>query len=322
MDKNEILLGVVDEYDKLRADAEAKRDLRVKEVYKSIPQIEEIDNKINEIGSNTLNAILSDPDKKGLKEEMKKKFEILKQKRNEILKANSVSEDFDKIIYRCSKCNDTGFIEGKGRCNCFNQRLIDFSYKQSGMYEMIKKQNFDTFDLSLFGKKKFDKEETSHENMKKIKSFCEKYVENFDNESQSLCFYGDTGLGKTFMSCCVAKALMDKEKSVIYISAPKLFKMMDDERFGREREGIEDIYNCDMLIIDDLGTEAESKFVVPSLLEIINERLSHDKKMIISTNLNFKGMEDTYTKRFSSRLLENFTIMIFYGDDIRKKKYK
>lgn len=320
MYKPEALQGVAEEYEKLRTDAENKRDLRVKEVYEKFPEIKEIDNKINEIGSNTLNDILKNPDKKGFKEEMHKKFEILKQRRKELMEKNNIPADFDKVIYRCSKCNDTGYVEGQGRCSCFNQSLIDYSYKQSGMNEMIKKQNFETFDLMLFDNKKYNKDKTSYENMKNIKNFCEKYVENFDNETTNLCFYGDTGLGKTFMSCCVAKALMDKGKSVIYIRSAKLFKMLDDERFGRETDGIDDIYNCDMLIIDDLGTEAENKFVTPSLLEIVNERINKNKKMLISTNLNFSGLEKYYTKRFTSRLLESFTVMVFYGEDIRRKK--
>ncbi len=320
MDKLEALQGVAEEYEKLRSDAQNKRDRRVIEVYEKVPEIKEIDIKINEIGSNTLNEILKNPDKKGFKEEMHKKFEILKQRRKELIEKNNIPADFDKVEYRCSRCNDTGYVEGEGRCTCFNQSLINFSYKQSGMNEMIKKQNFETFDLMLFDKKKYDRDKTSYENMKNIKNFCEKYVENFDNETTSLCFYGDTGLGKTFMSCCIAKALMDKGKSVIYIRAAKLFKMLDDDRFGRETEGLQDIYNCDMLIIDDLGTEAENKFVIPSLLEIVNERLNNNKKMLISTNLNFNGMETYYTKRFTSRLLENFTVMVFYGEDIRRKK--
>ncbi len=320
MDRLEALQGVAEEYEKLRSDAQNRRNLRVREVYEKFPEIKEIDDKINEIGSNTLNEILKNPDKKGLKEKMHKEFELLKKKRKELLKKNNIPEDFDKVEYRCSKCNDTGYIEGKGKCTCFNQSIINFSYNQSGMNEMIKKQNFDTFDLTLFDKKKYDREKTAYENMKNIKKFCEKYVENFDNETTNLCFYGDTGLGKTFMSCCIAKALMDKGKSVIYIRAAKLFRMLDDDRFGRGTEGINEIYDCDMLIIDDLGTEAENKFVVPSLLEIVNERINKNKKMIISTNLNFNGMETYYTKRFTSRLLESFTVMVFYGDDIRRKK--
>lgn len=320
MNNLDAMQSVAEEYDKLRADAKTKRDLKVQEVYSIVPEIKEIDTKINEIGSNTLNAILLNPDNKGLKEKMHEQFKVLKKRRLELLDKNSIPRDFDQLQYRCKKCNDTGYIEREGRCSCFTQSLINYSYKQSGMDEMIKKQNFDTFNLMLFDKKKYNKDKTAYENMQNIKSFCEKYADNFDNETNSLCFYGDTGLGKTFMSCCIAKALMDKGKSVIYIRANKLFKLLDDDRFGREPEGIEDIYECDLLIIDDLGTEAENKFVTPSLLEIVNERINRNKKMLISTNLNFKGLEEGYTKRFTSRLIENFTVMVFYGEDIRRKK--
>lgn len=322
MNNSEITESIIEEYENLRAENKRRRDSEVERVYEMLPEIKEIDRKISQIGSETLRNILTNPDKKGLKEEMHNKFEILKQQRNEILTRNSVPLDFDKEKYRCEKCRDTGYIEDKGRCSCFSQKLIDYTYKQSRMSEMLKSQNFESFNINYYSKSPVQGLKYSpYENMENIRNYCLKYVREFDDMNKSLCFYGDTGLGKTFMSCCIAKALMDKGKTVLYMRAAKLFRMFDDEKFGRSTEGLDDLYDCDMLIIDDLGTETDSKFNSSYLLELINERIINNKNTVLNTNLNFKGMEERYSKRFSSRLTESFIVMYFYGDDIRRKKF-
>lgn len=320
MDRNEAISNVIEEYEKLRADNARRRDYLVYEVYEKLPEIKEIDKKIAETGSNTLKEILGNPDKKGLKEEMHKKFEILKQRKKEILLKNNIPLDFDKIHYRCEVCKDTGYVEGIGKCTCFNQRVIDHMYQQSGMGEMFKTQCFENFDISLYSKNPFkDMKNSPYENMVNIKKYCEKYVSDFDNMEKSLCFCGGTGLGKTFMSCCIAKALIEKDKTVLYMRAEKMFRLFDDEKFGRKTSQTDSIYDCDLLIIDDLGTETESKFNSSYLLELINERVMKNKKIIISTNLNFNGIEKKYTKRLTSRITESFMLLYFYGDDIRVK---
>lgn len=318
---SEILDIIINEYEKQRSLNKREREKRVEEVYRRVPEIEEIDNKISEIGRTTLMDILSNQNKNNAKENMHSKFEILKQRKNELLNKNNIPDDYDKIKYKCPLCMDTGHIEGNGRCICFKQKLINILYEQSNMSEIMKKQNFDTFDFSYFSKKTYENlKKSPYENMVNIKSFCEGYIENFEKISKSLVFYGDTGVGKTFMSSCIAKAVIEKGNTVIYLRASKLFRMFDDDRFGKLTDGMKDIYNCDLLIIDDLGTEATYKNNNSYLLELVNERVCNDKKIIINTNLNFKNLEEKYTKRLSSRILENFTMIYFYGEDIRKIK--
>lgn len=320
MDSTQALEKIVAEYEKLRAENINKRDKAVNEVYKKIPEIKEIDDKMYSLGQNTLREILSNPDKTGLKEELHKKYEILKQKRSEILIKNNIPSDFDKVKYRCEKCNDTGYIEGVGRCSCFNQRYIDCMYEQSKMKELFKTQNFESFNINYYSEKINDKYGKSpKKQMEEVKQFCENYAENYKNIKKSLCFYGDTGLGKTFMSSCISKRLIDDGFTVLYIRAPKLFRLLEDERFGRNEESVKELYDCDMLVIDDLGTEPEGKNNSSYILELINERIMNNKKLIINTNLNFAGMEKKYTKRFSSRLIESFNVLLFFGEDIRRK---
>lgn len=320
MDSN-VMDSIITEYENQRALNERERDERVRKVYKIVPEIEEIDKQISVIGRETLRKILADPDKTEVKEEMHTKFEVLKQRKKEILTKYNIPLDYDKIKYRCSLCKDTGSIEGVGRCSCFKQKVIDNLYEQSNMKELLKKQNFNMFRDDFYSKRPLRGfEKTPYENIKNIKDFCVKFINNFDKPSKSLLFYGDTGLGKTYMSSCIGKELMDRNKTVLYIRASRLFRLFDDERFGRLEEDIKGLYKSDLLIIDDLGTEAFSKNNASFIIDLINDRINNDKKMIINTNMNFEGLEKLYTKRFSSRLLDSFDMMYFYGDDIRRIK--
>ena len=321
MDSTQAMEKIIEEYENLRSQNQRKRDSRVQEVYEKVPRIKEIDEKMNLLGQNTLREILKNPDKKGLKEELHNKYEILKQSRREILEKEGIDVDFDKVRYRCSQCSDTGYIEGVGRCSCFNQRILDCMYEQSNMRELFKTQSFEKFNLDYYEDTKTGRYNKSpRENMKNIKAFCEEYVEHFSSNSNNLCFYGDTELGKTYMSSCIARRLIDKGYTVLYIRASKLFKLSEDERFGRNTDSVEELYRCDVLIIDDLGTEPDSKNNPSYLLDLINERDMNNKKVIINTNLNFQGLENKYTKRFSSRLIEGFNVLLFYGKDIRQIK--
>ena len=317
-----VIEKIVEEYEAQTEKNIRERDQRVREVYKKIPEIEKIDDEINRIGSSTLKKILSDPDNGDIKIEMENKFKILSQRKKELIEKNNIPADYDKLHYKCSLCKDTGYVEGQGRCSCFKQKLINNLYMSSNMNELLKKQNFDTYDPEVFGKEKIKGLKYSpYENMQIIRRVCEKFADNIDEPGKNIIFHGDTGLGKTFMSSCIAKRVMDSGHTVIYIRASRLFKILDDERFGRAAEGLENIYNSDLLIIDDLGTELSSKNNSSYLFDLVNERLTGEKKIIINTNLNFEGLEKLYTKRFTSRIMESFEMLYFYGEDIRRKKF-
>ena len=175
MDNMEALNAVVEEYEKLRSDNKRRRDLKVSEVYKKVPEIEEIDKEISKIGSSTLQKILTSPDKKGLKEDMHNKFTVLKQRRRELLISNSIPLDFDKIKYRCNECCDTGYIEGKGKCSCFKQSVLDRLYKQSNMSEMIREQNFDTLQWKWFKGAEKDSEKEYGKHKRLLSGICRKF---------------------------------------------------------------------------------------------------------------------------------------------------
>ena len=191
------------------------------------------------------------------------------------------------------------------------------------MDKMIAEQNFDTFSLDWYSDEKKNGI-SPRENMIKILNGSRRFCENFDSEDKSLFFFGGVGLGKTFMSCAVAKEIMDQGKTVLYIRATKLFTLYEDYRFGRntDRSFLDNVYNCDLLIIDDLGTEANGGSNNSLLFDVVNERIASGRKMIINTNLEPENLDKIYTQRFTSRLYANFYIYKFLGQDIRMKKLK
>lgn len=323
------------DYERLRANAEKKRAERVEEVYKRIPRLEQIHTEINRAGPENIGRILSEK-RKGLEKagdiiksgaenaKFEEKIRRLENEKNLLLDQYGIPRDFDKPVYSCSACSDTGYVNGQ-RCRCMQQRLINEMYAVSNIEKTLKEQNFDTFEFKYFSTEPLADGVSELEKMQVYYSRCLEYCKNFDNATKSLLFHGKPGTGKTFLSSCIAKYLIDHGKTVVYMRAAKLFAMYEDYRFGRSDEMrvmIDRIQNADFLIIDDLGAELQNKSTVPFFLELLNERMQYEKKMLISTNLTFKELTNTYSDRFTSRLYEYFNIIHFIGEDIRYKKIK
>jgi DNA replication protein DnaC len=153
---------------------------------------------------------------------------------------------------------------------------------------------------------------------------CRRFVETFDEQFENLFLYGDTGLGKTFLSHCIAKELLERTHSVIYFSSFRLFELFADSAFGRsdssQDEMEQHIFDCDLLIIDDLGTELVNSFVSSELFHVLNERILRRKSTLISTNLSLATFADTYSERIFSRISSNYRMLKLIGDDIRLLK--
>ncbi len=316
---------IMEEYEKKRLKKEYERDKRITKIYSEFPEIEKIDKEINSSGARNVENIISNL---GMADELNKEYSDKIKKlyalRNGIIEKNKIDPKFDSIKYDCEKCSDTGFTPDGKRCECFNRRLINYSYNRSNLSEILKRENFGTFSFDFYSKEKNGKRLSPYENMVEIYNSAKRFCKNFDKEEKGFVFYGSTGLGKTFLSSCIAKELMDSGKSVIYMSAPRLFILFEDYRFNRldDESMVEDLYSADLLIIDDLGTENQNKNSVAALFDLMNERLSNDKKMIISTNYSMNELSRMYSSRFTSRIYEYFIIYGFYGDDIRIEKLK
>ncbi|QZY55140.1 ATP-binding protein [Crassaminicella profunda] len=316
------------EYEKTR-DVEIKAlEKRKMEVYEKIPKVKEIDETIGKTGILISKAILENPTnyEKSL-EKIHKAMEQLKQEKAILLTENNVPMNYLDLNYKCSSCKDTGFLTNGKKCNCFKQKLITRAYFMSNMEAGLKKENFQTFDIALFSDEPFEDENlTPKQNMQNILAVCEGFVFNFDTKSnENLLFYGTTGLGKTFLCNCIAKALLDKGKIVVYQTAFRILEILENHKFKKQKNktletSYQLLFDSDLLIIDDLGTELTNAFTNTEIFNIINSRLIQNKKIIISTNLSPLEIANTYSDRVFSRIFGSFTSLNFYGKDLRWEK--
>lgn len=315
---------LLNEYEAIRnAHAETQYQHQ-QEIYEKIPRIKELDEQIGGMGFQIAASIFKDIDIQAFISEQKKKITDLKILKAELLTMNHYPVDYLELKYDCPKCKDTAYV-GNVKCSCFKQKLINKYYAQSNLKELVKKENFDTFDLRYYSTERNEAEKISaRENMQRILTHCISFSNRFDTTKESLFFYGNSGLGKTFLSNCIAKDLLDSGKIVIYQTSANLIEIIRKLKFDESSspELLEDIMECDLLIIDDLGTEPNTAFSHAELFNIINTRQLRDKCMIISTNYSLNDLLSIYPERISSRILGNFKMFKFFGADIRIMKNK
>ena len=214
--------------------------------------------------------------------------------------------DYLEPVYHCSKCRDTGFLETT-QCDCLKQRIIRALYAQSGIEHLLANNNFDTLSYDYY-------EGADLEAFKAAVQACKDMIAHFPATRDNLLFYGTVGCGKSFLSGCVAKELMDRGVSVVYFSAAQLFDILYQNTLYN---GLEDLYNYELVIIDDLGAEMTNSFVTTALFSFLNERILREKATIISTNLSLSDMKDRYSDRIVSRIIQNFKLCKLSGPDIR-----
>ena len=320
----EIIKKVLNDYELLRTRAENKRDKYVKELYIKYPRLEEINNEINRLGFENTKKIMQNPlQSKYFNEEFKEKLEKLKSEEKEILEEKNIPLDYQKPVYECKICSDTGYV-GNKKCNCFKEKLIKQAYSRSNLSNMLNEHGFENFSLKYYSdEKKGEGIQSDRENMRGIYMSCKKFCDEFTGVRKNLLMLGKPGLGKTFMSDCIAKEILNKGYTVVYVRATSLFRDYEEYKFGRKEDfDMDRLYNCDLLIIDDLGTENISKYGVSFLFDLINERIDRNKKMIINTNFSMNEISKTYSSRITSRIYEFFSILHFKGEDIRVKKLR
>lgn len=322
---NRFIRQILLEYEKRKDRAEKELEYRQNEVYKIVPRLKEIDDEIAKVGIKLSRAILQNPSSYEIEvAKIREHTEKLKQEKAVLLTENNIPLSFLEINYTCSICEDTGFVSSGKKCKCFKQQLIDRAYDMSNISHSLEQENFQTFNIEVFSNDKFENEDlTPRENMVNISSIAESFVINFDKSNgENLLFYGTTGLGKTFLCNCIAKALLDKGKIVVYQTAFKILEILEEYKFNRDkspeiRESYNLLFDCDLLIMDDLGTELTNTFTNVELFNIINTRLIANKKTIVSTNNSPLEIAEKYSDRIYSRIFGEFTILKFYGPDLR-----
>ena len=331
---SEILSTLLLEYDQKKRKAELDAEKRKETLYAKLPRLQEIEDELNNFAISTAKNILNGTSNS--LNDLNKKVAELKAEKEKLLEINKIPKNFLEPNYECFFCKDTGYIQlenyTSSLCSCLKQKLLDISYNKSNISN-LSKENFDTFRPEIFSDvvspEKYKMNISPRQNMITIKEKCLEFIENFDNpDTHNLLFTGNTGLGKTFMSNCVANELIKKGKNVLYQTAPVLLETVIDNKMNKYKNPSQDnfyknVLEADLLIIDDLGTECINSMKLSELFTILNTRLlnlnNKVTKTIISTNLNINNIFKNYEERIGSRIAGFYDIYYFFGDDLRFK---
>lgn len=301
-----------------RSRALAEREEHHRIAVAAVPEILETEEKMSSAGLATIKALGMGAD--DAKEYIRKLSEInlaAQAQRSLLLKNAGFPENWLDVRYSCKKCEDKGFVNGI-MCDCFKELLKSLEYEKLCSNLPVNNCRFDNFKLDYYPE---GVGTSPRRRMESVLDFCKTYAAEFSQKSSSLLLYGHTGLGKTHLSLAIAGKVVEAGYGVIYSSAQNLFNKLEKEKFGRSDGNTEEnILDCDLLIIDDLGAEFTTQFTVSALYNIVNSRELEGKPTIISTNLTPEQLLSTYSERIASRILNNYTLLRFDGTDIRQIK--
>ena len=308
-------------YEEKRAKSRDLANLHYERACQKVPELASIDASISSASLDQAKKLLAG-DGTALAS-LKEGIRSLSDRRRRLLSDAGFPEDYLEQHFECPDCQDTGYI-GSRKCTCFKKAEIELLYAQSNLNEILEKENFDSFSFDYYSAT-IKNEATglsALETARRAYDTAQRFVQNFDHKFENLFLYGDTGVGKTFLSHCIARELLRSTHCVLYFSAYDLFDMMAANSFSRKDTGTDEelIYDCDLLIIDDLGTELTNSFVSSQLFLCLNERIMRRKSTIISTNLTLKNFSDTYSERTFSRIASNYQMISLIGKDIRIQK--
>lgn len=323
--RKSIYKKILHEYDLKQLKSQRNLDKKREYIYTQSPEVKSIDSELTLTGIRVAKLIATSPaEQEAYLEKLKKHNDKLIRRKNQLLEELGLDTTYLDLAYECSKCNDTGYI-GKEKCSCFQQKLIDYAYSQSNIKKTLTEENFNTFDFNFYANEPFGNEpQTPYDNMKLIYEHARRYVQQFP-EGQNLLYYGQAGMGKTFLCNCIAKSILDKGFTVLYFTAFDLFNLLERYKFKKDHDDhlvdyFNAIFDCQLLIIDDLGSEMNTGFTSSELFNCINSRILDHKSTIISTNLSIADIQENYSDRISSRIIGNYRLYKFYGSDIRIQK--
>ena len=308
---------IMREYDDQRLENTRQMNARIAEAYEKYPQIREIDELISDLAKEHA-ASFTDGAQMSF-DTYRRKLADLRAEKEALLKCYRIAPETLQMQYHCPDCKDTGYINNE-KCHCLKQKIINQMYQQSNLREILDAENFSTLSYQYY-------DDENMEQMKIAIERCKKFTENFDKSFENILLCGTVGIGKTFLSNCIAKEILDQGHSVLYLSAFQLFDLMAKYTFSSNASK-EDafakqyphIFDSDLLIIDDLGTELTNHFTLAGFFLVINERILRKKSTLISTNLSPEEILTTYTERTASRIISNYTMLKLSGSDIRLRK--
>lgn len=299
--------------------AERKKEL----FYSKYPQAKQLEDELSSTLTKVTRAMLRNSIDlrtalENLKDENLKTQEML----NDMYIKAGISEKDLELQYSCIKCKDKGNIDGR-ICSCYKQLLKEVACKNLNKLSQFKFSTFSTFKLEYYSDEKHNNEQYSErEKIGKYFNYCKKYANSFNRNSKNIFMRGNTGLGKTHLSMAIARQVIENGFGVIYCSTPDIVSKIESEHFGKIEDGntLNVLNECDLLILDDLGTEFQTSFTRTTVYNIINSRLIINKPTIINTNLDFEELEKIYSPRLVSRIMGEYVVMNFVGKDIRQAK--
>lgn len=306
------------EYEQKYKRAEAEANARRIELWARIEGLRELDRMLSAT-STRLIAIAVGRSGESF-DEVRADAEAALEERGRLLLAYGYPVDYTDPKYDCDICHDSGYVDG-AMCECMRRALVMAGFESSGLGRHMQGQDFSTFSLEYY-----KSDARTYDNMKYILSTLRDYAENFEVRSaDNILLMGGTGLGKTHLSTAVAKALITKGNDVVYTDAIGMVADFEQARFGStagNESGNERnrYFDCDLLIIDDLGAEVSNQFTVSCIYNVLNTRINSALPTIISTNLNQKELNSRYWERITSRILGEFKPLLFLGSDVRKQK--
>ena len=315
--------AIMREYGRQQMENQHRLEARKNEIYQEIPAIRELEAEI--AGRSVAGAKRLLGGDIGVLSQLKEELADLREQKALLILAKGYPDDYLELHYRCPDCKDTGWRDGR-KCHCFLKAQMKLLYAQSNLDQVLDQENFGNLSYAYYDDQEILPEIglTNADYMRRVVRGCMDFAADFDRKKENLLFTGSTGVGKTFLTNCIARALMDSGHSVIYLSAGDLFEVFSRNKFDYDTpEDMRDTYryilDCDLLIIDDLGTELNNSFTSSQLFYCINERMNMSRSTIISTNLSIARLRDSYTDRVTSRIMR-YRIIPLYGRDIRLLK--
>ena len=316
--------AIMREYGRQQIENHHKLEERRKEIYARLPVVRQLEAEIAERSVACAKKLLEGD--KSVLDRLKEDLRDLREQKALIIRAAGYPDDYLELHYRCPDCRDTGLIDGR-KCHCFLQAQMKLLHAQSNLEDVLERENFTALSYEYYDDTEILPQLgiTNAAYMRRVVAGCREFVRDFDKKHDNLLFTGSTGVGKTFLTNCIARELMDDFHSVIYLTASDLFDVFSRNKFDYDNaEDMKDMYrfilDCDLLIIDDLGTELNNSFTSSQLFYCINERMNMSRSTIISTNLTLARLRDSYTDRVTSRIMSGYRIIPLYGGDIRLLK--
>lgn len=313
--------AIMRQYDAKQSHNRREQKCRQEEVYLAVPGIKELEDQLSTLAVRQARRLL-EGDERAV-ETLRGEYAGIAAEKQRLLTQAGYTADYLDMHYDCSLCRDTGYVNGK-KCRCFLQKELEILYHQSRIRERLEQENFDTCtDLCYSDTELVEGTQmTVRRYMQGVIAQCRRFAADFETEGGNLVLYGSTGVGKTFLAGCIARELIERYHSVVYLSAADLFDLLAKDRFDRDEESdnagsTQSILECELLIIDDLGTELSNSWTNSQLFYCLNERLLRRRSTIITTNLTPGQLGREYSERIGSRLIENFRFVSIPRGDIR-----